>query len=164
MSNDDEPAVATEHFTVDLAAKRVVLASGADVRLTPTEWQASGFPPPIRRALTVLHEGIDTKVAAPDPGASFPLPDGRTPRDAVDFIYPYLADKNKWLADGYHKDVAHWAGWPVRQPCLIFAYAEFHDEKYFDLADRIIKLDYGKLAGVPEADGALLGSFAVASK
>ncbi|HKN92408.1 MAG TPA: response regulator, partial [Acidimicrobiia bacterium] len=30
----DEPAVATEHFTVDLAAKRVVLASGADVRLT----------------------------------------------------------------------------------------------------------------------------------
>ena len=40
----------------------------------------------------------------------------------------------------------------------------FHDEKYFDLADRIIKLDYGKLAGVPEANGALLGSFAVASK
>jgi two-component system KDP operon response regulator KdpE len=36
---DDEPAVATEHFTVDLAAKRVVLASGTDVRLTPTEWQ-----------------------------------------------------------------------------------------------------------------------------
>jgi two-component system, OmpR family, KDP operon response regulator KdpE len=38
-SSEDEPAVATEHFTVDLTAKRVVLASGADVRLTPTEWQ-----------------------------------------------------------------------------------------------------------------------------
>jgi two-component system KDP operon response regulator KdpE len=37
--SDDEPAVATEDFTVDLVAKRVVLASGADVRLTPTEWQ-----------------------------------------------------------------------------------------------------------------------------
>lgn len=37
--SDDQPAVATEHFTVDLAAKRVVLASGTDVRLTPTEWQ-----------------------------------------------------------------------------------------------------------------------------
>jgi uncharacterized protein (TIGR03790 family) len=61
------------------------------------------------------------------------LPDGRTPRSAVDFIYPYLADKNKWLADGYHKDVQHWSDWPVRQPCLIFAYAEFGDEKYFDL-------------------------------
>jgi len=30
----------------------------------------------------------------------FTLPDGRTPRQAVDFIQPYLADKNKWLADG----------------------------------------------------------------
>ena len=30
----------------------------------------------------------------------FTLPDGRTPRNAVDFIYPYLADKNQWLADG----------------------------------------------------------------
>jgi two-component system KDP operon response regulator KdpE len=37
--NDDEPAIVTEHFTVDLVAKRVVLASGTDVRLTPTEWQ-----------------------------------------------------------------------------------------------------------------------------
>jgi two-component system, OmpR family, KDP operon response regulator KdpE len=37
--NDDEPAIATGHFTVDLVAKRVVLSSGADVRLTPTEWQ-----------------------------------------------------------------------------------------------------------------------------
>ena len=33
----DEPVVATEHFTVDLAAKRVTRA-GRDVRLTPTEW------------------------------------------------------------------------------------------------------------------------------
>ena len=34
----DEPVVATEHFTVDLSAKRVT-RDGADVRLTPTEWQ-----------------------------------------------------------------------------------------------------------------------------
>jgi uncharacterized protein (TIGR03790 family) len=61
------------------------------------------------------------------------LPDGRTPRNAVDFIYPYLADKNQWLTDGHRKDVEHWEDWPARQPCLIFAYAEFHDEKYFDL-------------------------------
>lgn len=63
----------------------------------------------------------------------FTLPDGRTPKNAVDFIYPYLADKNKWLADGRPKDVMHWDDWPMRQPCLIFAYAEFGDEKYFDL-------------------------------
>jgi two-component system KDP operon response regulator KdpE len=33
----DEPVVATEDFTVDLAAKRVA-RDGRDVRLTPTEW------------------------------------------------------------------------------------------------------------------------------
>jgi two-component system, OmpR family, KDP operon response regulator KdpE len=35
----DEPVVDTVDFTVDLAAKRVTLRSGAQVRLTPTEWQ-----------------------------------------------------------------------------------------------------------------------------
>ncbi len=35
----DEPVVDTGDFTVDLAAKRVTLSSGAHVRLTPTEWQ-----------------------------------------------------------------------------------------------------------------------------
>jgi two-component system KDP operon response regulator KdpE len=34
---DDEPVLVTPHFTVDLAAKRVI-RDGADVRLTPTEW------------------------------------------------------------------------------------------------------------------------------
>jgi two-component system KDP operon response regulator KdpE len=33
-----EPVVSTEHFSVDLSAKRVT-CGGADVRLTPTEWQ-----------------------------------------------------------------------------------------------------------------------------
>jgi hypothetical protein len=65
------------------------------------------------------------------------LPDGRTPRLAVDFIYPYLADKNRWLADGRPKDVMHWDDWPVRQPCLLFAYAEFGDAKYFKLWQKL---------------------------
>jgi len=35
----DEPVVTTEHFTVDLAAKRVTRNGDGDVSLTPTEWQ-----------------------------------------------------------------------------------------------------------------------------
>jgi two-component system KDP operon response regulator KdpE len=35
----DEPVVTTDHFTVDLAAKRVIREGGGDVSLTPTEWQ-----------------------------------------------------------------------------------------------------------------------------
>ena len=38
VSEPEAPAVATAHFTVDLAAKRVVQTDGSDVRLTPTEW------------------------------------------------------------------------------------------------------------------------------
>jgi two-component system KDP operon response regulator KdpE len=37
--SNDEPVVGTEHFTIDLAAKQVMLPSGVAVRLTPTEWQ-----------------------------------------------------------------------------------------------------------------------------
>jgi len=63
----------------------------------------------------------------------FKLPDGETPLESTEFIYPYLADKQKWLADGRGKDVMHWDAWPAREPCLLFAYAETGDEKYFDL-------------------------------
>ena len=35
---DEEPAIETEDFTIDFAAKRVI-RNGAEVRLTPTEWQ-----------------------------------------------------------------------------------------------------------------------------
>ncbi len=35
---DEEPAIETEDFTIDLAAKRVT-RNGEEVRLTPTEWQ-----------------------------------------------------------------------------------------------------------------------------
>ena len=34
----ESAVVETEHFTVDLAAKRVLGAAGDDVKLTPTEW------------------------------------------------------------------------------------------------------------------------------
>jgi two-component system KDP operon response regulator KdpE len=36
---DEAPTITTPHFTVDLAAKRVLDTDGAPVRLTPTEWQ-----------------------------------------------------------------------------------------------------------------------------
>ena len=67
----------------------------------------------------------------------FTLPDGRTPQAAVDFIFPYLADKNKWLADDRGRDVRHWDSWPARQPCLILAFADSGNAKYLDLWKRL---------------------------
>lgn len=63
----------------------------------------------------------------------FQLPDGRGIRKAVEFMYPYLVDKNKWLADGHHKDIQAWDGWPARQPALLFAGLAFNDQDYLDL-------------------------------
>jgi two-component system KDP operon response regulator KdpE len=35
----DEPAISTDDFTIDLAARTVIKTTGEHVRLTPTEWQ-----------------------------------------------------------------------------------------------------------------------------
>jgi len=57
-------------------------------------------------------------------------PDGRGARKAMEFLYPYLADKSKWPKK---PDIAAWEGWPARQPCLLFAGLAFGEQKYLDL-------------------------------
>lgn len=41
----------------------------ADAGLSPTRWQADGFPRLFRDRITVVHDGIDTGAVAPNPGA-----------------------------------------------------------------------------------------------
>ncbi|WP_099827815.1 glycosyltransferase [Oceaniglobus indicus] len=43
----------------------------AHMALCPTEWQASTHPDDLRRKITVVHDGIDTDIDRPDPGAVF---------------------------------------------------------------------------------------------
>ena len=52
---------------------------------TATRWQHSLHPPHMQAGLSVLHEGVDTDIACPNPSATFVLPNGRTltPKDAV---------------------------------------------------------------------------------
>ncbi len=61
---------------------------------------------------------------------TFELPDGRGIRQAMEFLYPYLADKSKWPRK---PDVQAWESWPVRQPCLLFAGLALGNQKYLDL-------------------------------
>jgi len=63
----------------------------------------------------------------------FTLRDGRGMRKAMEFLYPYLADKSKWLADGRHQDVQAWNGWPAQEPSLLFAGLAYHEPKFVDL-------------------------------
>jgi hypothetical protein len=61
---------------------------------------------------------------------SFELTDGRSMRRAVEYMYPYMADKTKWPLK---PDVMAWNGWPARQSDLLFAGIAFNEQKYLEL-------------------------------
>lgn len=65
---DDGPRLRAKNATTALALEAV------DWGQTPTQWQWSRFPDHARRRITVLHEGIDTAQVAPNPTATFVLP------------------------------------------------------------------------------------------
>lgn len=76
---DPETSVVTEAEAsrVTLRNAAMLLAmDGADAAIAPTHWQASTYPESFRSRIAVIHDGIDTAAAAPDPGATFAL-DGR---------------------------------------------------------------------------------------
>lgn len=61
---------------------------------------------------------------------NFALPDGRGIRQAIAFLYPYLADKSQWPRP---PDIQAWDGWPARQPCLLFAGLALDEATYLEL-------------------------------
>ncbi len=80
-----DPEFAPRDATADFAARLRVTARRAhliqaavqaDALVAPTEWQASTFPPEIRAKMAVIHDGVDTGRVAPDPTATFQVPDG----------------------------------------------------------------------------------------
>lgn len=58
---------------------------------------------------------------------AFETTDGKSLRKGMEFIYPYIADKDSWP---YTKDIYIWEEWPVRQPCLLFAGLAYDMEEY----------------------------------
>jgi len=51
-----------------------------DAGVSPTNWQRSLHPAAYQHKISVIHEGIDTKLMTPDPKAVFTLPGGRVLR------------------------------------------------------------------------------------
>lgn len=72
----------------------------ADAGLSPTEWQASTYPAPLRSMIRVIFDGVDTDVMVPDPAASVTLPDGRVLR-AGDEVLTFV-NRNLEPYRGYH--------------------------------------------------------------
>jgi hypothetical protein len=62
------------------------------------------------------------------------LADGRCMRKAMEFMFPFIADKSKWP---HAPDVMHFEGWPVRQSSLLFAGLAFAEPKYIALWQKL---------------------------
>lgn len=60
---------------------------------------------------------------------SFQLPDGRSIKKGIAFLYPYVADKGKWP---YKKDVMYWDEWPVAHPFLVFGAKAYGQQEWFE--------------------------------
>jgi hypothetical protein len=101
----------------------------------PNQLAADGsFPQELRRtkpygysifnldAMTTMCQILSTKE---DNLWTYTLPDGRNIRKAIDYLYPFIADKSKWPKK---PDVMYWENWPVAQPFLLFG-ANAYDNK-----------------------------------
>ena len=72
----------------------------ADAGISPTEWQASTFPEPFRSQITVVHDGIDTAVVAPDPAVSLTI-NGTIALTREDEVITFV-NRNLEPYRGYH--------------------------------------------------------------
>lgn len=61
---------------------------------------------------------------------TYELPDGRGIRKAMEYMFPFIADKKKWPL---RPDVQYFENWPVRQPSLLFAGLAFKEPEYVEL-------------------------------
>jgi alginate lyase len=65
---------------------------------------------------------------------TFELPDGRSIRKAVAFLYPFIANKKAWP----HKpDVMYHDEWPMRHPSLLFAGLALGEREYLALWSKL---------------------------
>ena len=62
--------------TIARTGHLVLAAARADALVSPTRWQASTFPAEMQSKISTIHDGVDTAAIAPDPSASYQLPNG----------------------------------------------------------------------------------------
>jgi len=60
----------------------------------------------------------------------FKLEDGRSLKQGVEFLFPFVENKASWKKP---QDVMYWNEWPVAQPFLIFGYHKYKVQAWFDI-------------------------------
>lgn len=58
---------------------------------------------------------------------AFSTPDGKSLRKGMEYIFPFIRDKNSWP---FAKDIYIWEEWPARQSCLLFAGLAYNNPDY----------------------------------
>jgi hypothetical protein len=77
-------------------------------------------------AMTTLCQLLSTKE---DNLWNYQTADGKSIKKGIEFLYPYLADKNKWP---FKKDVMYWEDWPVAQAALVFGAIAFDNKNWLE--------------------------------
>lgn len=72
----------------------------ADAGISPTQWQASTFPESFRSKITVIHDGIDTALLAPNPHAVLSIKDKAVLHKGDELIT--FVNRNLEPYRGYH--------------------------------------------------------------
>ena len=60
---------------------------------------------------------------------SFSTPDGKSIKKGIEYLYPYVAYKEKWT---FAHDVMHFDDWPVAQPFLLIGAYKYGNREWFD--------------------------------
>lgn len=86
--------------TLARRAHLMMAALDADGLLCPTRWQASTFPDELQSKISVIHDGVDTGLIAPDPAAEYQVPGGPLLK-AGDEVLTFV-NRNLEPYRGYH--------------------------------------------------------------
>jgi glycosyltransferase involved in cell wall biosynthesis len=96
------PPKADEMFSVPMRnATQLQSLAVSDWGISPTEWQRNQFPPFWRALLSVIHEGVDTRMVRPDPNAVLKLEQHKLELTRNDEVVTYLA-RNLEPYRGFH--------------------------------------------------------------
>jgi glycosyltransferase involved in cell wall biosynthesis len=82
-------------------AAMITALAYADRGLAPTEWQRSVFEPGLRERIDVIHDGVDTDLVKPDPGAFIKVGKGTITIRPGDELVTFV-NRNLEPYRGYH--------------------------------------------------------------
>ncbi len=94
-AGDDAYRIRTKNTT------QLMSMAQADLLIAPTEWQRSRFPDTLRSRMQVVHEGIDTTLAVPNPATTITLARAGVTLAAGDEVVTYVA-RNLEPYRGFH--------------------------------------------------------------